>query len=159
MNTHRSHNLRKSTSGFSLIEVVLALAVATVGLVAILGLFPQGLSSARNAVDDSFTAIIAQDTIAGRRADLQNGTATLGIAANPDTRWFTPDGHEILLTNNTDALPAMYRCEVKASPLTGVAPNLESTRVVIYWPWYRKSDAPNQSTMNTNIFVTEIAVY
>ncbi|HDL77943.1 MAG TPA: prepilin-type N-terminal cleavage/methylation domain-containing protein, partial [Lentisphaerae bacterium] len=46
--------------GYSLVEVSLALLVVGIGLVAVFGLFPEGLRSARRSVDDAQTAAFAQ---------------------------------------------------------------------------------------------------
>jgi prepilin-type N-terminal cleavage/methylation domain-containing protein len=147
----RMHTTHVAASpGFSLVEVVLALAVVAVGLITIIGLFPQGLSSARRAMDDSFCAMVAQDVIAQRRVLIQSGGATIG--GPTVTEWYTGEG-----TNTTDATIAMYKCEVRSIPLTvGL---LEQTEVRVYWPWYRSATPANTQTQNTNIFVTMIAKY
>lgn len=141
------------TPAFSLIEVVLALAVVTVAMVTILGLFPQGLNSARNAIDDSLIAIIVQDTITSRRIDIQTGVSTIGASGIP-SRWFTPDGKE---TNAANASVAMFKCDVITSLVGGIS-NLENTRVRVVWPWFAV-DTSTKSPPNTNIFVTEITRY
>jgi hypothetical protein len=152
MKTSRLQNLPTS-SAFSLVEVVLAVAVVAVGLITIIGLFPQGLTSARRAMDDSFSAIIAEDTIAARRILIQTGNANIGSVAPADSRrWYTPEG-----TVTNDPSLAMYKCEITAKKL---ADGLESTHVLVVWPWYNadpvtKSPPPP----NTNAFVTEIARY
>ena len=46
--------------GYSLVEVSLALLVIGLGLVAVFGLFPEGLRSVRRSVDDAETAAFAQ---------------------------------------------------------------------------------------------------
>ena len=149
-----AHKRLAAPQAFSLIEVVLALAVATVGVVAIIGLFPQGLTSARNAIDDSLVSMIVQDTVAARRVDIQTGSNTVGIATAANTRWFAADGKE---TNS--ALAAMFKCEVFASkPYTGM--NLELTQVRVLWPWYNTSTTTKTPPpANTNIFMTEIVKY
>ena len=46
-------------AGFSLVEVTLALLVVAVGLTATLALFPEGLTAAREAVNNTETALFA----------------------------------------------------------------------------------------------------
>lgn len=154
MNASYPHLKTRSTaSGFSLVEVVLAMAVVAVGLITIIGLFPQGLTSARRAMDDSLCAMIAQDVIAERRILIQNGGAQIGIVNAADSpRFYTPEG-----TNTTDASSALYRCEVTNTPVATIA-NLENTQVRIVWPWYTTGSSTN-APPNTNVFVTMIAKY
>ncbi|MBN8707863.1 MAG: hypothetical protein BGO12_22090 [Verrucomicrobia bacterium 61-8] len=56
-----------SRPGFSLVEVVLALGIATFCVVALLGLFSVGLASQRESRDELQAANIAQSLIAMRR--------------------------------------------------------------------------------------------
>ena len=49
----------RSQAGFSLVEVTIALLVVAVGLTATLGLFPEGLSATRAAVNNTETALFA----------------------------------------------------------------------------------------------------
>ncbi len=144
-----------SSSGFSLVEVVLALAVVAVGLITIIGLFPQGLSSARRAMDDSLSAMVAQDVIAERRILIQNGGATLGNASAEPPRWYAAEGTNLF--GAASSTNAMYKCEIVA---TLINPNLEETQVRIYWPWYSAATTTKTPPpANTNIFVTRIAKY
>ncbi len=148
-------NASVASAGFSLVEVVLALAVVAVGLITIIGLFPQGLSSARRAMDDSLSAMVAQDVIAERRILIQNGGATIGNTTAEPPRWYAAEGTNLL--GAASSANAMYKCEIVA---TLINPNLEETQVCIYWPWY--STATTTKTpppANTNIFVTRIARY
>ena len=55
----RSH-LRRSLSGFSLPEVALAVAIASLGLTSTLGLMPKGLDTLRKAGDTAAQARIVQ---------------------------------------------------------------------------------------------------
>lgn len=58
--------------GFSLVEVVLALGVATISLVAICGLLPVGLQTSHNAIEESASA----DISSAISADLRSTPAT-----------------------------------------------------------------------------------
>jgi uncharacterized protein (TIGR02598 family) len=58
MSTLTCNQLRKHTA-FSLVEVVLALGIIAFALVAILGVFPTGLSSTRTSVSDTRAAALA----------------------------------------------------------------------------------------------------
>ena len=68
MNPLSTASRKQSDSAFSLIEVVLALAVSAIGLVAILGLLPQGLQASRDAADNTISATIVHDIFSTLRA-------------------------------------------------------------------------------------------
>jgi uncharacterized protein (TIGR02598 family) len=53
-------NARRGQRGFSLIEVTLALAIAALGFITLLGLLPQGLDMARRSADLASEARIVQ---------------------------------------------------------------------------------------------------
>jgi prepilin-type N-terminal cleavage/methylation domain-containing protein len=50
-----------NVEGFTLVEIVLAMAVAAIGLVAVLGLIPQGLQASRDAADNTISATLVHD--------------------------------------------------------------------------------------------------
>jgi uncharacterized protein (TIGR02598 family) len=91
-------NNRPEAAAFSLVEVVLALGVIAISLVAILGVFPVGLSSNRTSVSDTRAAELANAIFA--TIDAQSSTfssvqcygATLDLTslstATADTRTF-----------------------------------------------------------------------
>lgn len=58
--TTRDQMRRNPRSGFSLVEVTLALLVVAIGLTATFALFPEGLKSTRAAVDDTEMALFAE---------------------------------------------------------------------------------------------------
>jgi len=109
----QSSKPRKANAAFSLIEVVLALSIVAIGLLTILGLFPQALTSAKNAADDSICGMVAQDTIASRKIDIQTGTPIGGGALA--SRWFSANGQEIILTGSARPTNAMFQCEIVAT--------------------------------------------
>lgn len=83
--------------GFSLIEVALALLVVSVGLVAVIGMFPSGLDSGRKANEDTQTAIFADYVLNTIRAcaantnylwsDFADGSKTLQIPIAAPGMW------------------------------------------------------------------------
>lgn len=74
--------LPATQSGFSLIESMVALVVVSVGMIGIAGLYGQGLSAGRTALDRTQAVNLASDMAdrirANRRGDLNYG----GAAAN-----------------------------------------------------------------------------
>jgi len=75
-------------SGFTLIEIVIALAILAVGLVGILSLFPIGFDSARRSVSATQATIFAHEHL----EELRNGGypalgTTSGTFADPAYSW------------------------------------------------------------------------
>ena len=155
-------NLRFSHSictqqGFSLVEVVLALAVISIGLVAILGLFPIGLTSANTASTSILVSEIGQDIFATIRtqpftkADLSNfyptgGPYDLTTFSGTLTNYYTSTGLE---TNGPYV--AYYRVTLSFEPLPPL--NLTKVQAIIVWP------SASLTPKNTNVFVSQIAQY
>jgi len=68
-------NHSHSSPGFSLIEITLALMVVSVGMLAVLSLFPAGLDQNARSKGDSHAALFADDVLGGIRAVImQNPT-------------------------------------------------------------------------------------
>jgi uncharacterized protein (TIGR02598 family) len=100
--------LERSGSGFSLVEVVLALGVAAISLIAIFGLLPVGLQTAHNAIEQSASGDIMSAVVADLKAtpptSPRGGSATsrqfsinipsnpIGSAAAPTTLYFNDKG-------------------------------------------------------------------
>jgi len=53
--------------GFSLVEVSLAILVVAVGILSAMALFPSGLDATREAVEDTHTALFAEEVLNGYR--------------------------------------------------------------------------------------------
>lgn len=155
MNTTFCNRIHHRDQAFSLVEVVLAIAIVAIGLVAILGLFPQGLTSGQNAADDSLLAVIVQDVIAQRKIYIQNYPNQIGLPDLNQPYWFLPDGST---TTAANANTARYKCEMFCGPVTGI-PNLETNQVRVLWPWFQASGNNAYKPLNTNSYFTQIAAY
>lgn len=144
-----------------MVEVVVALAVMLLGIVAVLGLLPNALQSGRNAADNTLAATIVQDTFSQLRAYPFNAAkacndpigcpshdlSTLTIVTPPDNAFFDVDGVEV------GSLSADRYYHVTVSYTLESTPNLWSVTNTVVWP--AKSAAP----INTNIFVSKITRY
>lgn len=94
--------------GFTLIEIALALLVASIGLMGILGLFPAGLQMSKSAVDETQAALFAETVLNGVRAQaatsrwdrIRNGIDL--PAPTPDV-WNNPDQLRVRPTGNSFA--------------------------------------------------------
>jgi uncharacterized protein (TIGR02598 family) len=107
----------RRTSGFSLVEVTLALGVMAFALVAILGIVPVGLNSARESVDASHTALIAQDVFDRMRASLVTNDSSSQFYFGPYATgtasffFYTSEGSrtgELLKVQSPGDQPAFY---------------------------------------------------
>ncbi|WP_372371519.1 prepilin-type N-terminal cleavage/methylation domain-containing protein [Candidatus Uabimicrobium sp. HlEnr_7] len=59
---------QKSTSGFTLIEILISLGILVFGVVGILTLFPAGIKSTKKAAEETYAAFIADSVYAALRA-------------------------------------------------------------------------------------------
>ncbi len=66
VNMNPSHKLKKN--GFTLVEIALALLVISIGVIAILGLFPAGLEANQRSIGETRAALFAEDVLNGYRA-------------------------------------------------------------------------------------------
>lgn len=131
---------RLRTSGFSLVEVVLAVGVISFAFVAILGLLPAGLHQFRQAMDTSVTAQIAQRIIqdaqqtdfdiitevaAPGKRDPKSTTAFTATVypakGTPRTvRYFDEQGNEVVTANATpsqaEAANIVYAVNTRIQP-------------------------------------------
>jgi uncharacterized protein (TIGR02598 family) len=81
--------MKRPASGFSLVEVVVALGVIAFGLLAILGLFPTGLQSGRASIQETRANHLADQIFATFRSQPFNavnlsllaGTSTIDLSA------------------------------------------------------------------------------
>jgi len=99
--------------GFTLIEIALALLVASIGLMGILGLFPAGLQMSKMASDETQAALFAETVLNGVRAQaatsrwdrIRNGIDL--PAPTPDV-WNDPNTLRIRPTTGSDFATLHY---------------------------------------------------
>jgi Tfp pilus assembly protein PilV len=167
-----------TTHAFSLIEVTLALAIVAVGLIAIIGLLPQGIQASRDAADNTLAATMAQDTFsnirAGSFADARPSLTALGFAGfapgvpfdlgtyetSPPLSQPTPVAYFNQSGAGVDPTTAPQDCYFKVAlvfkPQNPPTPAVLSVvTATVSWP-----AKPNMSVfLNTTTFITQIAQY
>jgi prepilin-type N-terminal cleavage/methylation domain-containing protein len=114
--------------GFSLAEVVIALGVITVGMVAVLSVFPTALQSGHSAQDETRAAHIAQSIfgslVAGASSQFTNVRLPLYPSSSP-----APTPLSINLTSNSGITPALT---VYADNDGNLIPNLTNAVYTIF---------------------------
>jgi uncharacterized protein (TIGR02598 family) len=123
-----------SHAAFSLVEIVIALGIASFCLVALLGLFPTGLKSAKNTTDQTAAATLL-NTIALDLRSTPPGSGNsplMGIAignTNTTNFFLTENG---VMTNSSTALAVRYGVLLTQSnsPTT----NTTTAQIRVYWP-------------------------
>lgn len=133
--------MKTRPNGFSLVEVALALAILSVGMVGVLALLPVGLDSARQVYAETVATSVAQTGISNLRRTQTN--ATWNITNAPT--FFTYDGKET--TSPGEAFYSMRFQAANQSP--------RQCRVFIYlnWPCNAAASAP---MAQQRVFVTDL---
>lgn len=143
--------LLNARKGFSLVEVMIAMGVVAVGLIAIIGLIPQGIQASRSAADNTLAATIVHDTFNQMR--LLAFTTTTWPPSWPATLY--PDSYyDAAGTNQVlgTSIDRYYRVRLLSQPSPSV-PNLLVITAVVSWP------AKSLSPLNNITNVTQIANY
>jgi uncharacterized protein (TIGR02598 family) len=104
----RRLDLRKA--GFSLVEVVLAIGVVAFAFVALFGLLPAGLSTFRQALDNSLGSQIVQRLVNEAQ---QTDFPTLIATPTGPLRYFDDQGNEVGAIADS-----IYTAEVSVAPTT-----------------------------------------
>lgn len=101
---------RPRTAGFSLVEVVLSIGIVAFAFVAMFGLIPAGLSTFRQAVENSLGSQIVQRLINEAQ---QTDFTTLIAAPTGPLRFFDDQGNEV-----TSIQDSIYSAEVTVTAPT-----------------------------------------
>ena len=122
----RKLHAESNSPGFSLVEVVLALAVVAFAFVAILGLIPAGMNTFRQAINISVCSQIGQKVIADAfQADFDTlmTPPPPAIATTPPTafqgpvRYYDEEGTEVpVVTVGTVPTNSIYTVNTKIDP-------------------------------------------
>jgi len=138
---------RKTQSGFNLIEVSLAIAICSIGLIALMGLIPTGTEASRRAADDTLVASLGSDFLQCRRISPyanttyfpNGGPALTNRPTSPVPMTLDAMGNQATdingNPNNYYTGPYFYvTYSVMDHPQFGSAPNIARLLVVIEWP-------------------------
>jgi prepilin-type N-terminal cleavage/methylation domain-containing protein len=92
-------------SGFTLIEISLALLVASIGLLGVMGLFPAGIQLSKMSSDETHAALFAEQVLNGIRAQAATqrwDRISTGIDLPPPTPdvWADPQDLRVRPTGN-----------------------------------------------------------
>ena len=150
-------------NGFSLVEVMLALAIVSIGLIAILGLLPTGLRSARDAADNTISATVVQDVFSTIRS---SPFTAVDLSGFPFPQVVGPPNAPYNLLNNYPTVsnyfdqggfsnpPLQDRYYLVNLTFTNQFPlALTVITATVVWPAHSKNPA------NTNVFITQVAQY
>jgi hypothetical protein len=144
------------TRSFSLLEVVIALGVITVGIVGILAVFPTALQTGHSAQDETRSAHIAQSVfgslVAGAPSQfsavpLPPTSVLIDLTAShpsPTPPALYADNYSTLTSSATDAAYAIFIYTNSAPPgFTTVPPTANQVTVRVAWP--ANAPAANQT--------------
>jgi len=117
--------MRSGTIGFTFIEIVAAIAILAVGILAILTLFPVGIESSKKAAVRTKAALLGEMKMEELRA-----TTTFDLLADVAKTTFTaaedPEQHYQFSVTVTEA--------PKAYAPGSTDPNLKKVVVSVFWP-------------------------
>lgn len=135
----RLQNRNYFARAFSLIEIVLAVAILGTGVVLILALFPSGIQAGRDVSAGSMAAMIAQDEVNElRRRSTCYGPAVADCPSTPlsltSPVYYTTDGMKRITSSPSGATASEYYFRVDlTSPASGI-PALNRYLVQVSWP-------------------------
>lgn len=166
-------SLAAKARGFSLIEVVLALGVATVALVSVVGLLGVAVNTSGSAGHDTLLVAMSNEVLNDLRAaefdalwkdvprTAKSVAAPTGAPAD-STYYFSNEGALVAAANKAD-FATLYQCVVKKTPdpasqLTASSPhNLLKLQLTFTWPVSANADPAKRP--NRQIIYASIARY
>ncbi|MGB8356459.1 MAG: Verru_Chthon cassette protein B [Chthoniobacteraceae bacterium] len=129
----------KKRSGFSLIEVVMALGIVSFAFVAIFGLLPIGLTSFRNAMDASIGSQIVQQVVTDVQQEdfSQFGKPALAGQVKFPIRYFNDQGIQVGDQNNPPTASGMLQVvywektvvQTPSPAISGTSSNMASSNL------------------------------
>jgi uncharacterized protein (TIGR02598 family) len=154
------------TSGFSLVEVVLALGIASFALLAVVGLLPVGMKSAQDAREQAAAANVMNSIANTLRcatttngSDFSNSFAAKSVAfkignTSTNVAW---DALDIYGNHSTNSVSTRFRARLVITPPTSLT-TTGSAIISIAWPaqattlaWSGTHWSNAQGTLSTSI--------
>jgi uncharacterized protein (TIGR02598 family) len=152
---------RRPHTGFSLVEVVIALGIVSFAVLAIVGMMPMALKSAQDSMRETDATLVAQRIFAELKTgiganrtvtkDTNNNSQTISLSANTITNFlaFTQDGMVQEFANSAPANASYdFYAQISVFTNTGIA-NLSRVQIDIAAP----AAAP-ATARTTNSFTT-----
>jgi len=139
----------RRTGGFSLVEVTLALGVAAICLILLLGLLAVGIKTQQSGAQQTIANQIMTVLLSDLRADLRlppgqashEGDSGFGLHGHwaqmfaPDTLWFNQQGDWLQLNGNAPA-GATFRAKITYFH----PPNISTSAAIIVVSWPAQAD-------------------
>jgi prepilin-type N-terminal cleavage/methylation domain-containing protein len=114
----------RGAGGFTLIEVLVALAIMAVGSTAAIGLFTAATALHKRAVDQTSAALVASSAIDEVRGAMTLGYSTAGLERMPAAAAAASGGAPVLIHRKNAVDPAYpgYAYDVLLTPLDAADP-------------------------------------
>ena len=163
------HSPRRKASGFTLVEVSIAVGILAVALVALLGLMPAGMTNFRKAMDISTTAQIAQRILLDmQQADFDqivdaandkggqsvHFTFTAPTRGSEQFRFFDEQGVELTSSNGTSAglsnaqkAAAIYQVLIRIMPTAAEPVDANAIKGAVALVTVQVARNPNNRTL------------
>jgi len=106
----RSSSRASSSAGFSLVEVALAVAIAALAIITLLGLLPQGLEMARKTSVITNNSSILEQII--RNLENMQWSDIEKLRASPNSKYYTDEGLEV----GSDSKEISYVAQIIVKP-------------------------------------------
>lgn len=127
-------------SGFSLVEVTLALGISAMCLVTVLGLIPVGLSSNRASIEQTSAVNIAHAILVDLRTAIAAGSTTTALyqitIPSEQTLYFSKEGSQMSAVS-VGGEGASFQVSLSYGVATQ---GCRSVRIVIGWPAFARPE-------------------
>ncbi len=160
----------RQAQGFSLIELLLALGIASFCLIPLLGLLPVGLRNDQSSNEQTRMANIATLIVRDMTSVSSTNTTTplygfqipaAGGTANtsPQTLYLAPDGSETGTVGTAPGSTAFYRVSIAfIPPASAVSQTATLARVTVTWPALADAIPSQWPTHYNGILQTVVAL-
>jgi uncharacterized protein (TIGR02598 family) len=138
-------NRRSSASGFSLVEITLALGVAAFALLAILGLIPVGLNSNQTSIEQSTATNIASAI----SADFRQVPSAPAIAANASLKATSSLYNIDVSQNYTSTSPKVFYLDQGGGPFPPPSAPGSTSRYKVSITLTQPTTNPRAATVGT----------